>query len=131
MATFKDVLIKDARQEGTRNLQFQHPSMETKGNQDLLSSRMEPSSTEDEIPDIDEVGISDCERFENMFLIGKIIGQPVPLKTIVSKIKADWLLTGEIRFLDMGNGFTQSDSQMKWTVIMLSLVNLGLSKDKF
>lgn len=117
--------------EGTRNLQFQHPSMETKGNQDLLSSRMEPSSTEDEIPDIDEVGISDCERFENMFLIGKIIGQPVPLKTIVSKIKADWLLTGEIRFLDMGNGFTQSDSQMKWTVIMLSLVNLGLSKDKF
>lgn len=37
MVTFKDVRIKDVRLESTRNLLFQHPSMESKGNQDLHS----------------------------------------------------------------------------------------------
>lgn len=29
-----------------------------------------------------------------------------PLKTTASKIKADWMPAGEIKFVDMGNGFT-------------------------
>lgn len=60
MASFKDVLIKDVRSENARNLQFQHPSLEMKGHQDFQSSRVELSSTEDEIPDIEE------SRFRNV-----------------------------------------------------------------
>lgn len=66
---------------------------------------MELRSTEDEIPDIEEVEIPECERFDNLFLIGKIIGESVPLKTLSAKTKADWLLIGEVRYVDMGNGF--------------------------
>lgn len=35
-----------------------------------------------------------------------MIGESVPLKTLSSKTKADWLLTGEVIYVDMGNGFT-------------------------
>lgn len=62
MASFKDVLIRDVRSENACNLQFQHTPLELKRHQDLQFSRVEPSSNEDEIPDIDEVEIPECER---------------------------------------------------------------------
>lgn len=85
MSSFKDVFIKDARSEGARKLQVRFFSLETKRHLDLQSSQVESSSAEEEIPDIDEVKIPECERFENLFLIGKTIGESVLLKTISSK----------------------------------------------
>lgn len=130
MASFKDVLIRDVRSENACNLQFQHTPLELKRHQDLQFSRVEPSSNEDEIPDIDEVEIPECERFENLFLIGKIIGESLPVKTLASKTKADWLLTGEVRYVDMGNGFTLIKFSNEMDCNYAFLISHGLSKDK-
>lgn len=42
---------------------------------------------------------------QNLFLIGKMLGESVSLKTIASKTKGDWMPRGEVKFVDMGNGF--------------------------
>lgn len=60
---------------------------------------------EDDLPDIDEVELPECEKFEILYLIRKMLGESVPLKTSMSKIKFDWMSTGEVKYVDMGNGF--------------------------
>lgn len=34
-----------------------------------------------------------------------MLGESVSLKTIASKTKGDWMPRGEVKFVDMGNGF--------------------------
>lgn len=80
------------------------PSPELKRDQFIPDDRAEPCREEDDLPDIDEVQISECEKFENLFLIGKMFGESVPLKTIISKTKADWIPTREVKYVSMGNG---------------------------
>lgn len=42
---------------------------------------------EDNLPDIDEVEILDCEKFENAYLIDKMLDESVPLKNDYFKNK--------------------------------------------
>lgn len=58
---------------------------------------------EDDLLDVDELEIPECHKFENLFLISKMLGKSVPLKRVSSKIKADWMPTGEIKYVDMVN----------------------------
>lgn len=60
---------------------------------------------EEDLSDIDEVNLSDFEKFENLYLIGKTLGEFVPLKTVISKTKFDQMPTGKLKLVDMGNGF--------------------------
>lgn len=43
---------------------------------------------EDDLPDINEVKLPDCEKFENLYLIDKILGESVPLKKTMPKTKS-------------------------------------------
>ena len=60
------------------------------------------------------------ESFANHFLIGKVLGESVPHKSISSKMKAEWKTSGESCFMDLGNGFfliklsTSEDSSKVW-----------------
>lgn len=66
---------------------------------------IEASSEEDDLLVVDEAELPDCDRFENLYLIGKMLGDSIPLKTIMVKTKSDWVPRGEIKYVDMGNGF--------------------------
>lgn len=105
MASFKDVLIKDSTSEYSHKHQVHLPSVVTTMDRSIPIDREDPNEVVDNLPDIYEVEILDCEKFENLFLIDKMLGESVPLKTITSKTKADWMPTGEVKFVDMGNGF--------------------------
>lgn len=50
--------------------------------------------------------IFECESFENLYLIRKMLAKSIPLKTIMSKNKSDWMPSGETKYVDMDNGFT-------------------------
>lgn len=54
--------------------------------------------------DMDDIEILDCEKLENLLLIGKLLGESV-LKTISSKTRPDWMPMSKIKYADMGNGF--------------------------
>lgn len=90
MASFKDVLIKDSKTGSSRRQQNLSSVDEKMEDQSLPSGLEEPSGGDGDIPNIDELEVPDCEKFENLFLIGKLLGESVPLKTIASKSKADW-----------------------------------------
>lgn len=105
MASFKDVLIKDSK-SGYSRRQINLSSVDEKMEEQSIPADQEESSGGDgDIPNIDELEVPDCEKFENLFLIGKLLGESVPLKTVASKSKADWSPSGEIKYVDMGNGF--------------------------
>lgn len=74
MASFKEVLIKDKRMESSRKLQDQMSSSEVIKDYILHVDREEPNREEDDLPNIDEIEIPDCEKFKNLFLIGKMLG---------------------------------------------------------
>lgn len=131
MASFKDVLIKDSTSEYSHKHQVHLPSVVTTMDRSIPIDREDPNEVVDNLPDIYEVEILDCEKFENLFLIDKMLGESVPLKTITSKTKADWMPTGEVKFVDMGNGFILIKLLTKWTITMFFSISHGLSKDKF
>lgn len=60
-----------------------------------------------------------------------MLGESVPLKTIISKTKSDWMPMGEIKLVDMGNGFILIKFANEIECNHVSLINLGLFKDKF
>lgn len=105
MASFKDVLIKDSNSGSSRRQQHLSSVDEKMEDQSLPSGLEEPSRGDVDILNIDELEVPDCEKFENLFLIGKLLGESVPLKTIASKSKANWSPSGEIKYVDMRNGF--------------------------
>lgn len=84
MVSFKDVL----RVESSRKQQLQLPTRLRLRRKALIlqDDREEPNREVDDLPDIDEVEIPDCEKSENLLLIGKMLGESVPLKTITSKL---------------------------------------------
>lgn len=51
-----------------------------------------------------EEELTECGRFEDLYVIGKILGETVLLETIASKTKSDWVLTSDVRYVDLGNG---------------------------
>lgn len=102
MASFSEVLIKDIKVDvDKRNYNRMLDNFEGK-EMSSFQEREEMQIGEEDIPDIDEKELPDCEKFENFFLIGRLIGESVLLRTIISKIKSDWVLTGQVKFIDMG-----------------------------
>lgn len=67
----------------------------------------------DDTPVIDEKDLTDIPSFEQFYLIGKILGESMSLKYILSKCVSDWHLTDEVSIADMGNGF----SVVKFTML--------------
>lgn len=105
MASFKDVLIRDSKAGDSRKHQTLPSVDDLKTNPSIHANLEELCDGEEDIPNIEEVEIPDCEKFENLFLIGKLLGESIPLKTIMSKTKADWTPSGEVQCVDMGNEF--------------------------
>lgn len=60
---------------------------------------------EEDLTNIEEGDLPDCEKFENLYLISNMLGESVPLKTIISKTKSEWMATGEVKLNDVDNGF--------------------------
>lgn len=65
----------------------------------------EKDKDEEDIHGTDESKFPECEKFGNLYLISKMIGEFVPSKTIVSKTKSDWIPMGKVKYVDKGNGF--------------------------
>lgn len=89
MASFKDVLIRDSKVGDSQKHQTLPSAEELKTNPSIYANLEELCDGENDIPNIKEVEIPDWEKFENLFLIGKLLGEFVPLKTVMSKTKAD------------------------------------------
>lgn len=104
MASFKDVLIRDSKVGDSQKHQTLPSAEELKTNPSIYANLEELCDGENDIPNIKEVEIPDWEKFD-LFLIGKLLGEFVPLKTVMSKTKADWASSGEVRYVDMRNGF--------------------------
>lgn len=63
--------------------------------------------------------------FQQLYLIGKVLGEAIPIKLIASKCLLDWQVVGEVNIVDMGNGFNLLNSLTKLTVIVLWKDNPG------
>lgn len=59
----------------------------------------------DGLPTIEEEELLECERFKNLYLFGKMLGGLVPMRTMMSKTKSDWMPSRETKYLGIGNGF--------------------------
>lgn len=85
MASFKDALIRDLKATVSHSQQNLPPR--SQWDHTVVEGGLEIDV--EEIPDIDKVELPKCEKFENLYLIGKVLGESVPLKTIISKTKMD------------------------------------------
>lgn len=70
--------------------------------------------TEDNIPIVDPSHLYDVSTFEQLYLIGKVLGESLPLKLITFKCLAEWKLSGEVSIINMSYGF----SLVKFTSVM-------------
>ena len=73
------------------------PNVPTQGNYVDNSS--------EELPSIGEEDLACCESFAKLFLVGEVLGESMPLKSISSKMKVEWKTSGESSFMDLGNDF--------------------------
>lgn len=96
MATFKEALLQNPKSDSN------HHQPQELGAEDLETNffpQMQDGTTadsEDEsLPNINEVELYNCDKLKNLYLIRKMIGYSVPLKTIMLKSKTDWMHTRE------------------------------------
>ena len=74
----------------------------------------------EELPSIDEEDLACCESLAKLFLIGKVLGESMLLKSISYKMKAEWKTSGESSFMDLGIDFflikfsTSEDCSKVW-----------------
>lgn len=54
---------------------------------------------------VDEDDLTCCESYVRLYLIGKILGESMPLKSISSKLKAKWKTSSKICIINLGNDF--------------------------
>lgn len=90
-----------------------------------LDSEVIYSFNEDTIPIVNPGHLFNVSTFQQLFLIGKILGESLPTKLIASKCSAEWKPSGEFSTVDMGNGFSLVKCANPITVIEFSWVNLG------
>ena len=57
----------------------------------------------EDLPIMDEKDLDCCESFAKLYLIGKFLGESVLLKSISSKMKAEWKILGKSCFMDLVN----------------------------
>lgn len=62
--------------------------------------------TEDDVPIVNAQHLSDVSRFEQLYLIGKVLCESMFSKLIISKCILDWQLIGEVNIVNMGIGFS-------------------------
>lgn len=67
-------MIEDNSLESLKKYQEQLATSETDKGNVLHFDREELSREDDDIPDIDEIEITGCEKFENLFCIDKMLG---------------------------------------------------------
>ena len=58
-----------------------------------------------DLPIMDEEDLVCHKSFSKLYLVRKVLGESVPLKSIYSKIKAKWKTSSEFCFMDLGNDF--------------------------
>ena len=69
---------------------------------------------------MDEEDLVYCKSFSKLYLIGKVMGESVPLKSISSKMKAKWKTSDDSYFMDLGDDFflitfsTSEDCSKVW-----------------
>ena len=69
---------------------------------------------------MDEKDLVCYESFSKLYLISKVLGESVHLKSISSKMKVGWKTLGESCFMDLGNDFflikfsTSEDCSKLW-----------------
>ena len=94
-----------------------------------------------DFPTVDEYDLAYCESYERLYLIGKVLGESVPLKSISSKMKAEWKTPCEPSFMDLGNDFflikfsTLEDCSKVWEdrpfFIQKQVIVLQIWKEEF
>lgn len=139
MESFKDMLIRDKGHTSYHRNQTLVPNFGVMEDRPLPDEGIHEVADEDEIPEIEDTDLPECEKFVSpecekfvsLYLIGKMLGESVPIKTNTAKSKSDWMPKGEVRFVDMGNGFILVKLRMKRIVTLLSIISLGSSRDKF
>lgn len=74
---------------------------------------------------MDDKDLRDMSTFQQLYLIGKVLGEAIPIKLIASKCLLDRQVVGEVNIVDMGNGFNLLNSLTKLTVIVFWKDNPG------
>lgn len=92
---------------------------------DSREYKIESCNVEDEFPDIVEVELPDCDRFENLYLIGKMLGEFVLPKNIIANKNRIGFLRGKLSMLTWQMVLCLSNLLMKWIVIVSFFNNLG------
>lgn len=71
----------------------------------------------DDLPQVQE----DIEELTKTCLLAKVLGDPLDLRTIISRTKADWrMVRGDVEYLEMGNHWlllrfsNHNDMQIVW-----------------
>lgn len=131
MAPFKGALIRDPNTSPTRLRQSLCPEGGITSNFPHQEVESYMDKDDDDLLDIDEAALPKCEKFENLYLIGKMLGESVSLKTIMSKSKSDWMPIKEVNIFTWVMVLFLLRLLMKWIAIMCFLINPGLVKDRF
>lgn len=61
--------------------------------------------TDDNVPIVDPRHLSDVTTFKQLYLIGKVLGEALPLKLITSKCLSEWKPTRDVSLVNMGMAF--------------------------
>lgn len=64
-------------------------------------------------------------------LIGKVLGEAVPIKSIMAKCWVEWEDAKEVSFINMGNGVSLAKFTNEVDCNKVLMVNLGLLEVKF
>lgn len=105
---FKYVLIHDKQIQPQLNID---PSMEGKKELEanLDSKATEPeetySFTKDKISIVNSLHLFDTSTIQQLFLIGKVLGESLPIKLITSTCAAEWKFSRDFSIIDLGNGY--------------------------
>lgn len=89
----------------------------------IPSLTLDPSL--EDLPTMDEEDLACSKSFAKLYLIGKVLGESVSLKSISSKMKAEWKTSGESCFMDLA--MTSSSSNF----LLLRIVLRYRKKDFF
>lgn len=107
--SFKQVLIQDKEtpiQPSTAPVISEYPYSEANPDTPKSNSEVTYFFREDHIPIVNLYDLSDIFAFQQLFLIGKILGESLHIKLIISKCSVEWKPSGDFNIVDLGNGFS-------------------------
>lgn len=95
MESFKDVLIRD--KQGTFHQQ-KHTLLSEVGEKNLSIHKIEGNqegSSDEQIPNTDHEELPECDKFNSLYLTGKMLGDSIPVKTTTAKSNLIGCLKGK------------------------------------